>query len=112
MGRGAGRLYGGFDEGPIPAELVTVDNGLFDGLFAGEDIENVQEALDFLDDNVLSNTDNEAKFLLLDQTSPQMVDNGTPTFNEGLTANAVGATAITANGDIILKTGRRLFFDG
>lgn len=53
-GRGAGRLYGGFDQGPIPAELVTVDNENFDGIFAGEDIENVQEALDFLDDNALT----------------------------------------------------------
>lgn len=49
MGRGAGRIYGGFDEGPIPSELVDVDTSAFDGLLSEAD-DDVQKALETLDD--------------------------------------------------------------
>ena len=57
-------------------------------------------------------TETDPLSLHLDQTTPQTVSNGAPTFSQGIYANATGDTAITAYKDIVLRAGQKLIFDG
>lgn len=54
------------------------------------------------DDITLDTTAGDARYLKLDQTTPQTVSGGAPIFGAGLKANS----------NIVLRTGYKMVFDG
>ena len=62
----------------------------------------LREVIAHADLSDMDATVHDARYLKLDQTTPQTVISGMPTFDAG----------IRSNGYIILKSGQRLVFDG
>jgi Uncharacterized conserved protein len=85
-----GRLFNdGYDKGPIWAEQVWVDTSTFTGNLSSLD-DTLQKALETIDQmsgggsTAWDDLTGTPTALLLDQTIPQSVINGTPTFEQGV----------------------------
>lgn len=62
--------------------------------------------------NPIYNNVTDARYLKIDQSNPQTVVNGTPTFNEGITATSTNNTAVTANKNIVVANTKKVVYDG
>jgi len=94
-----------------PYTINPLNSGKFD--YYKDPVEAIAHAdLTDMPDSGGTNTDHDARYLKLDQTTPQTVDNGAPVFNLGITVGEVASlpSPAVAGGLVVFTTDKRLYF--